>query len=98
MPKIKCPHCGANNQDVTEKDQCWQCDAVLGASAPIVNVESPVPTLTDTVSVQKQIEPTRPAPLPTTSLPQSRFPAAAVAIVIALILIVLAILFFVLKK
>ncbi len=32
MARIKCPSCGAINQDVTEKDACWQCSAALGAA------------------------------------------------------------------
>lgn len=94
MPKIKCPHCGANNQDMTEKDRCWQCDTVLGAPASAVADESAAPT----IPAQKQMEPTRPAPPPVPSSPQSRFPAAPVAIVIVLLLIVLAIVFFTMKK
>ena len=31
MPRVKCPHCGAGNQDATEQDTCWQCGNVLGA-------------------------------------------------------------------
>jgi uncharacterized membrane protein YvbJ len=33
MEKIRCPHCGAVNQDVTPADNCWQCGKKLG-SAP----------------------------------------------------------------
>jgi hypothetical protein len=38
MLRIKCPHCGAGNQDTTEQDTCWQCGNVLGA--PVVRPES----------------------------------------------------------
>jgi|SRR5579862_6676755 len=31
MDKIRCPHCGAVNQDVTPKDNCWQCGKPLSA-------------------------------------------------------------------
>lgn len=34
MDKIKCPHCGAMNQDVTAQDNCWNCGKPLGAAAP----------------------------------------------------------------
>lgn len=96
MAKIKCPHCGANNQDVTEKDRCWQCEAVLGAPAVVAEpTASPTPAATP---IQQQIEPVAPAPRPTDSSPQRRFPATPVAIVIALLLILLAIIFFVIKK
>jgi hypothetical protein len=37
MLRIKCPHCGAGNQDTTEQDTCWQCGNVLGA--PVVRPE-----------------------------------------------------------
>ena len=96
MPKIKCPHCGANNQDMTEKDRCWQCDTVLGAPVAAVADESAATTIP--APAQKQREPMRPASLPVPSSPQSRFPTAPVAIVIMLLLIVLAIVFFVMKK
>ena len=33
MDKIKCPHCGAINQDVTEQDSCWKCSQPLSAAA-----------------------------------------------------------------
>ncbi len=37
MDKIKCPHCGAMNQDVTAQDNCWNCGKPLGAAAaPLV--------------------------------------------------------------
>ena len=96
MPKIKCPHCGANNQDVTEKDKCWQCDAVLGA--PVAVADPAAPTVPVPSPAQKQIEPTASKPLPTVSSPQGRFPTAPIAIVIVLLLIVLAIVFLMLKK
>ena len=36
MDKIKCPHCGAINQDVTEQDTCWNCGKPLSASAAVI--------------------------------------------------------------
>ena len=30
MATVKCPHCGAGNQDANEMDRCWQCEKVLG--------------------------------------------------------------------
>ncbi|HZO88072.1 MAG TPA: hypothetical protein VFB38_06995 [Chthonomonadaceae bacterium] len=41
MPRVKCPHCGAGNQDATEQDTCWQCGNVLGA--PVARVARPSP-------------------------------------------------------
>jgi len=97
MPKIKCPHCGANNQDVTEKDRCWSCEAVLGD--PPAPVSEPVtPAAPVTAQIQKQVEPAAPAPRPTDSSPQRRSPAAAVAIAVLVLLILIAIVFFTIKK
>ncbi len=33
MAKIRCPHCAAINQDVSEKDNCWQCGKMLGGKS-----------------------------------------------------------------
>ncbi|HZP83430.1 MAG TPA: hypothetical protein VFB21_17430 [Chthonomonadaceae bacterium] len=41
MPRVKCPHCGAGNQDATEQDTCWQCGNVLGA--PVTRTPRPAP-------------------------------------------------------
>jgi hypothetical protein len=41
MPRVKCPHCGAGNQDATEQDTCWQCGNVLGA--PVARTARPSP-------------------------------------------------------
>ena len=38
MPRVKCPHCGAGNQDATEEDTCWQCSSVLGS--PVTRAEN----------------------------------------------------------
>ena len=40
MDKIKCPHCGAINQDVTEQDTCWNCSKPLSAASVNVNATS----------------------------------------------------------
>ena len=103
--KIKCPHCGANNQDVTEKDRCWQCDTVLGApviaaepTSPTASAEQKPPTAPRPTQVQKQVEPTPPTSRPTAPTSQSRFPVAPVVIGVVLLLIVLAIVFFIMKK
>jgi hypothetical protein len=95
MPKIKCPHCGANNQDVTEKDRCWQCDAVLGD--PPVVAEPPAEAAPPASAVQKQVEPLAPVSRPSDATPQRRFPAVPIAIAVFLILL-LVILYVVLKK
>lgn len=95
MPKIKCPHCGSNNQDVTEKDRCWQCNTVLGAAPAVVE---PAAAATVPTPVQKQVEPASPVPVPGVSSPQRRFPAATVPVMIVLLLIVIGIVLLVLKK
>ncbi len=93
MPKIKCPHCGANNQDVTEKDRCWQCEVVLGAAPALAE-----PTPTAPTPSQKQVEPQTRTPRPAASSPQRRFPVAPLAIGIVVLLIVLAVVLFLMKK
>ena len=40
MDKIKCPHCGAINQDVTEQDTCWNCGKPLAASAAVAPISA----------------------------------------------------------
>ena len=98
MPKIKCPHCGANNQDVTEKERCWQCDLVLGAAPTPVDPAQTPPTAPTPMPVQKQVEPRVPAPRPAAPPSQRRLPMVPIAIVIVLALIVLAIILFLMKK
>ncbi len=46
MAKIRCPHCAAINQDVSEKEPCWQCGKRLGSN------------LTDTDNTPKTSVPT----------------------------------------
>jgi hypothetical protein len=96
MPKIKCPHCGANNQDVTEKDRCWQCEVVLGAPPAPTDLAEPTPTAP--TPSQKQVESQTPTPRPAASPPQSRFPVAPHALGVGVLLIVLAVVLFLMKK
>ena len=42
--KIKCPHCGATNQDVTENDPCWQCGTILSAPTSALTTAEGPPT------------------------------------------------------
>jgi hypothetical protein len=53
MPRVKCPHCGAGNQDATEKDTCWQCSNVLGASVARPVMPEPVETPANTTPTQQ---------------------------------------------
>ena len=52
MDKIKCPHCGAINQDVTPQDACWNCGKPLGAKAA-----APAPTTPAANVSEAQTEP-----------------------------------------
>jgi len=93
MAKIKCPHCGANNQDVTEKERCWQCDTVLGAPVAVV-AEPTAPA----APVLQQVEPVTPPLKSAESSPQSRLPVTLIAIGVVVVLIIIAIVFVILKK
>ena len=57
MLRVKCPHCGAGNQDATEDDTCWQCGSVLGS--PVTRVEGanrPSATMTSEPTQQLNME------------------------------------------
>lgn len=57
MPRVKCPHCGAGNQDATEDDTCWQCSSVLGS--PVMRTEGasrPSATMTSEPTQQLNVE------------------------------------------
>lgn len=57
MPRVKCPHCGAGNQDATEDDTCWQCSSVLGS--PVTRAEGasrPSATITSEPTQQLSVE------------------------------------------
>ena len=43
MAKIKCAHCGATNQDVTENDPCWQCGEKIGAAVAVATASEAAP-------------------------------------------------------
>lgn len=58
MERIRCPHCGAVNQDATPQDPCWQCGKPLGAppdeGASPPQKEAPVKlTLEERVALRK---------------------------------------------
>ena len=81
MPRVKCPHCGAGNQDATEEDTCWQCSSVLGS--PALRTESAIrpsaalssePTQQLNIEMLQKLSPEiapQPAPLPSQSAPRS---------------------------
>ena len=56
MDKIKCPHCGAINQDVTEKDTCWQCHKPLSGSATVATAVSEPETGGQKLKAQPTLE------------------------------------------
>src|SRR5438034_11379541 len=58
MPRVKCPHCGAGNQDATEQDTCWDCGNVLGA--PVARPQTPVrPPMYDAGAKTQQLDPSQ---------------------------------------
>jgi hypothetical protein len=69
MPRVKCPHCGAGNQDATEEDTCWQCGNVLGA--PVMRVATP-PSSGPLSAPTQQLDPTLAKNLPNKYPPQNR--------------------------
>ena len=56
MDKIKCPHCGAINQDVTEKDTCWQCHKPLSASVTVTTAAPETETGGQKLKAQPTLE------------------------------------------
>ncbi len=56
MLRIKCPHCGAGNQDATETDTCWQCGTVLGA--PVARMEEARSNAPSASAPTQQLDPT----------------------------------------
>ncbi|HLK60977.1 MAG TPA: hypothetical protein VKU00_30715 [Chthonomonadaceae bacterium] len=65
--KIKCPHCGATNQDVSENDPCWQCGTILSAPPSALETEEGPPTSAANPTSQP------PAPKRETPAAQSQF-------------------------
>ena len=111
MAKIRCPHCGASNQDVTEQDACWKCGQVLGApgeAAPVSTSAPPAATGSSNLSSLPKVETsTPPAPVeanapanPPPAPIQKTSPARPIVplIVFFLILIVLAIILLALRR
>ncbi|HZT42861.1 MAG TPA: hypothetical protein VFA07_11905 [Chthonomonadaceae bacterium] len=69
MATIRCPHCGASNQDVTEQDACWKCGKILNAPAEAAPVQTSAPDTTAgsaNLSAAPQVE-TRTPPAPVES-------------------------------
>jgi hypothetical protein len=57
MPRVKCPHCGAGNQDATEDDTCWQCGNVLGA--PVARGSQARTTVFEPGAPTQQLDPSQ---------------------------------------
>jgi len=74
MLRIKCPHCGAGNQDATEADTCWQCGTVLGAPVARAQTAEPAAPSPSLSAPTQQLNPELLANLP---LPQRQEPAKA---------------------
>ena len=58
MDKIKCPHCGSINQDVTEQDTCWNCGKPLSASAAVPAASAVSDTGVDSGGQRLKTQPT----------------------------------------
>ncbi len=62
MPTVKCPHCGAGNQDASDTDRCWQCETVLGNPTTLVAMPTnPI------VAATRQLDPNMAPTVPTRS-------------------------------
>ena len=95
MPRVKCPHCGAGNQDATEQDTCWQCSNVLGSPVARTDTAAPPPVATVSEPTQ-QFTPemlnrmTVPEPKPVPQMAQRPAPKPALSpLVLALIVLLL---------
>jgi len=96
MPKILCPQCKAVNQDVNPTDPCWQCGAVLGATASVseTNADAGVTSAGDTQAANGQVQVQKARPRRTDQVPLSERPPRVMgpdyrAIIIALMVIAL---------
>ncbi len=103
MAKLKCPHCGAMNQDVEASDLCWQCDFALDApkveDVDLTKPELHTPANTPETLTQVQKPAAQPTPLPAltpTEKPASR--TVPIFIIAAVVMVLLLILFLVLKN
>lgn len=99
MPRVKCPHCGAGNQDATEQDTCWQCGQVLGAPVEraeagarvIVPQTTGVPTRQlDPAAVPRALEPELP---PAEAGPRSLVVVLSIAVMVIAVLVIALFLF-----
>ena len=95
MDKIKCPHCGAINQDVTEKDNCWKCGKPLSAAVVVETSAGEVETGGQKLKAQPSLE-ERVAQRKEERL-ASRRANSAVPIIVALLVLLIALLVYFFK-
>ena len=93
MDKIKCPHCGAMNQDVTAKDNCWKCGKLLSASAapetaPVGEVDAGGQKLKTQLSLEERVAQRKQERL------AARRANPAILVLVALLLLVIALLLY----
>lgn len=95
MATVKCPHCGAGNQDASEADPCWQCENILGkpATRPIHPPAAANPIVAPTQQLSpdavKNLTPTRSADAQRTNTVILLFGVLTFAVVLVLLLVIL---------
>ncbi len=93
MPTVKCPHCGAGNQDANETDRCWQCETVLGKPSTLTAIPmNPIVAATQQLdpNMAKNVVPTRsPAASQRTYTMMLLVSVLAFAIVLVIVLLLL---------
>lgn len=102
MPRVKCPHCGAGNQDATEEDICWQCGRVLGApvTRPANEVTAPASTPTrvlDPSRIHELVQTSPPGRQQTTTRP-GPFATWGPVLAVLLIAVLMILLFLILSR
>ena len=104
MDKIKCPHCGAINQDVTAQDSCWNCNKPLAAASVTAETASTsinvigVDTTPDASGQRLKSQPTLEERVETRKLERAanrRSPVMPLAITLVVLLLALLIYYFV---
>ena len=95
MDKIKCPHCGAINQDVTEQEACWNCGKSLAAApAPLMDAPDASPEAGGQQMKTMKTKPTLEERVAARKAARRANPAVPVILVILALLIILLIIFF----
>jgi hypothetical protein len=96
MATVKCPHCGAGNQDASETDRCWQCENVLGqpATRPVNAPMAANPIVAPTQQLSPDAAPKMPMARSTASAQRTNtfillFGVLAFAVILVLLLVLL---------